>query len=133
MDMMNSKAPMNAIDDPSAVWMLTNGSTKNYASELNPHLLSPFTPISPPPGPAAQTHAFTINQTGIVTWVVNDASYSEPKVPIIQGNVSDGWQADTTIHMPFNSTIDIIMRIADDSKDTVSSHTRGSKTLRAKE
>lgn len=120
MNMTSSKAQMNIMDDPLNVWMLTNGSAKPDASVINPQLLSPFTPTSPPSGPAHQTHNFMINQTGIVTWVLNDAPFSDPKIPIIQGNVSDGWLAKTTIHMPFNSTIDIIMRIASDSMDMVS-------------
>ncbi|KAJ5144445.1 CAZyme family AA1 [Penicillium atrosanguineum] len=119
MSMMSSGAPMNVMDDPSVIWMLTNGSAKQGTSVLNPLLLSPFASIDPPPGPANHTYAFTINQTDIVTWVVNGASYSESKVPIIQGNISDGWQANTTIHVPSNSTIDIIMKIADDSMDTM--------------
>ncbi|KAJ5257481.1 uncharacterized protein N7525_009128 [Penicillium rubens] len=120
MSMMSSRTPMNVTVDPSTIWMLTNGSAKPDTSVLNPQLLSPFAPVNPPSAPADQTYTFTINQTDIVTWVVNDASYSEPKIPIIQGNVSDGWQANTTIHVPSNSTIDIIMRIANDSMDTMS-------------
>ncbi|KAJ5418698.1 uncharacterized protein N7487_002248 [Penicillium crustosum] len=120
MSMMSSRTPMNVTVDPSTIWMLTNGSAKPDTSVLNPQLLSPFAPVNPPSSPADQTYTFTINQTDIVTWVVNDASYSEPKIPIIQGNVSDGWQANTTIHVPSNSTIDIIMRIANDSMDTMS-------------
>lgn len=118
--MINSKAQMNVTDGPSNVWMLLNGSAKSDAYVINPQLLSPFTPTSPPPGPAHQTHNFLINQTGVVTWVLNDAPYSDPRIPIVQGKVSDGWLAKTTIHMPFNSTIDIIMRIANNSMDVVS-------------
>ena len=62
---------------------------------------------------------FTISQTGIVTWVVNQDPYAEAHVPLIYGNVSDGWKASTTLHMPSNSTIDIIMNVAHDSMDTV--------------
>ncbi|KAL2871428.1 Cupredoxin [Aspergillus lucknowensis] len=116
---MDGKAQMHSMVDSAAVWMLPNGSAKAGVSELSPQRLSPFPPINPPSGPAAQTHSFTINQTGIVTWVVNNAPYSEAEIPIIRGNTSDGWQANTTIHMPFNSTIDIIMRIANDSMDTM--------------
>ncbi|OJJ54694.1 hypothetical protein ASPSYDRAFT_49808 [Aspergillus sydowii CBS 593.65] len=117
--MINSKAQMNVTDGPSNVWMLLNGSAKSDAYVINPQLLSPFTPTSPPPGPAHQTHNFLINQTGVVTWVLNDAPYSDPRIPIVQGKVSDGWLAKTTIHMPFNSTIDIIMRIANNSMDVM--------------
>lgn len=74
----------------------------------------------PPTTPATVTQLFTINQTDIVTWVVDGYPYSEPKTPIIYGNVSDAWNANTTLKMPFNSTIDLILRIANDSMDTVS-------------
>jgi hypothetical protein len=51
---------------------------------------------------------------------MNTDPFVEPKTPILLGNVSDGWQATTTVLMPFNSTIDIIMTISKDSIDTVS-------------
>lgn len=110
---------MDVMVDPSNVWMLTNGSAENEASMLNTELLSPFVSQSPPMGPADQTHIFAINQTGLTTWTLNGAPYTEAKVPILQGNSSEGWMADTTIHVPYNSTIDIIMRIAVTSMDTV--------------
>lgn len=40
---------------------------------------------------------------------------------IIYGNVSDGGEANATFHMPFNATINIFIRIANDSIDAVSS------------
>ncbi len=106
-------------DDPASVWMLRNGSAKLNVSELDPALLHPFDGNRPPSRIADLTKFFTINQTGIVTWVVDRYPYSEPTTPILYGNSSDGWQANTTIHMPFNSTIDIVMRIANDSMDMV--------------
>lgn len=110
---------MHVMDDPANVWMLVNGSAKAGIPEFDPMRLSLFEANPPPSGTADRTHSFTINQTDIVTWVVDGSPYVEPKVPIIYGNASDGWRADTTLHMPLNSTIDIIMRIANDSMDTV--------------
>lgn len=110
------------MDHPDTTWMLTNGSAKSDASLLRPEQLTPFERIFPPVGAADQTHLFTVNQTGVVTWVVHNVLYTHPRIPILKGPVSDGWQTDTTIHMPFNSTIDIIMNIADDSNDKVRSH-----------
>lgn len=101
------------------VWMLTNGSTKADAQLVEPQLLYPFESTPPPSGAANQTHVFNINQTDVTTWVVNEAPYQEPRVPIIYGAQSEGWQANTTFHMPSNSTIDIIMNVANDSMDTV--------------
>ncbi|KAK9342670.1 multicopper oxidase-domain-containing protein [Lipomyces starkeyi] len=107
------------LDDPAAVWILTNGSAKLGSSELNDQLLAPFESNMPPSAPADVTRFFTISQTDIVTWVVDGYPYSEPKMPIIYGNVSDAWTANTTLHMPFNSTVDIVMQIANDSMDTM--------------
>ena len=107
------------MDDPAMVWMLTNGSAKQGMTELSPLELSPYVGNRPPPGTAYQTHSFTINQIDVVTWVVNRAPFVEPKIPIIEGSASEGWKADTTIHIPFNITIDIIMGIANNSMDKV--------------
>ena len=69
---------------------------------------------------ADMTKAFNISQTGIVTWVINRDPYTEASTPVLYGNASDGWNASTTLHLPFNSTIDIIMSVADDAMDNVS-------------
>ena len=100
--------------------MLTNGSAKLNSATLNERSLFPFEGNMPPTTPATVTRLFTINQTDILTWVVDGDPYSEPKTPIIYGNVSDAWNANTTLKMPLNSTIDLILRIANDSMDTVS-------------
>lgn len=100
--------------------MMTNGSAKRDVSVLNPSLLSPFDGNKPPAKMADVTKIFAINQTGIVEWVVDRYPYSEPTTPILFGNRSEAWQANTTIHVPFNSTIDIIMIVANGSMDTVS-------------
>lgn len=119
MPMMSGRPPMNVTADPSMEWMMINGSAKPDTSVLNPSLLSPFESVSPPLGKADQTYAFTINQTDIVTWAMNGTPYIDAEIPIIQGNVSDGWNANTTIHLPFNSTIDVILRIANGTMDKV--------------
>lgn len=106
-------------DETSDVHMLVNGSAKPSASTLRPQNLGPFDLIAPPRHDNVATRVLNINQTGIVSWVVDRYSYSEPKVPVIYGNISDGWNASTTMFMPFNSTIDLIMKVAPDSMDTV--------------
>lgn len=100
--------------------MLQNGSAKPDVPELDAQQLAPFEVTMPPSGPAHATRFFAISQTDVVTWVVDGYPYSEPKAPIIYGNKSDGWAANTTLHMPYNSTIDIIMSIANGSMDAVS-------------
>lgn len=99
--------------------MFTNGSAKHRNTELVESKLSPFEGNKPPPKAADVTRLFEINQTDIVTWVVDRYPYSEPKIPIIYGNVSDAWQANTTLHMPSNSTVDIVMSVANGSMDAV--------------
>ena len=99
--------------------MLRNGSAIMNASTLDTALLHPFQSDSPPPGVADTTKVFNISQTGIVTWVMNRDPYTEAATPVLYGNSSDGWNANTTLHLPSNSTIDIIMAVADDSMDTV--------------
>lgn len=104
--------------DTNGVNMLLNGSAKTAASILRSQNLAPFD-RNPPPRHTNVTKSFNISQTGIVSWVVDRYAYSEPKRPVIYGNASDGWSANTTLHMPFNASIDLIMRIAPDSMDTV--------------
>jgi|FreactcultuFSWF8_1027224.scaffolds.fasta_scaffold00425_17 hypothetical protein len=119
---ISTDALLDIYDDSDTVHMLVNGSAKGAASSLVAESLAPFERTPPPAGRAVETKHFNISQTDIVVWVVNGYPYSEPKTPIIYGNVSDGWNANTTLHMPFNSTVDIIMRIANDSMDNVSFH-----------
>lgn len=52
--------------------------------------------------------------------MANREPFAEPARPIIYGPVSDGWGAATTILNPANATIDIVMKVANDSMDTVS-------------
>lgn len=117
---VSAKPPFGIYDDLEAVHLLVNGSAKEKASSLLVEDLVPFESIPPPAGPVAETKSFNISQTDIVVWVIDGHPYAEPKIPIIHGNVSDGWNANTTLHMPSNSAIDIIMRISSDSMDTAS-------------
>lgn len=120
MDNVSGGNRTTTYDDASSVWMRVNGSAKPGAPELDAQQLAPFESKAPPQKSADVTRVFTINQTDVVTWVVDGYPYSEPKTPIVYGNVSDGWAAKTTLHMPYNSSIDIIMRIANESMDSVS-------------
>lgn len=106
-------------DTPESTWMLLNGSAKAQASVLREEKLAPMVANMPPMAPADLTKVFTINQTDPVVWVVDKAPYAEAKIPVVYGNKSDGWSANTTLHMPYGSTIDILMQIADDSMDEV--------------
>jgi len=106
-------------EDTIDAHILVNGSAKPTASTLRPQNLGPFDVIAPPRHNNVATRVLDINQTGIVSWVVDRYSYSEPKVPVIYGNISDGWTASTTMFMPFNTTIDLIMKVAPDSMDTM--------------
>ncbi|KAI9675041.1 MAG: hypothetical protein M1817_001447 [Caeruleum heppii] len=117
---MGAASPSNTTainDDPASIWMLTNGSAKADTSTLDPASLAPHDGNIPPPGAADVTKRFQINQTDIVTWVVDRYPYVEPSVPIVYGNSSDGWAANTTHHLPSNATVDIVMEIAEESMD----------------
>jgi len=107
-------------DDIASVWTLKNGSALSNATTLDPLSLRPFAKITPPLGKADVTKVFTINQTGIVEWVMDGHPYAEPSVPVVYRSSSDGWNASTTLHLLFDSTIDIIMVIANNSMDLVS-------------
>lgn len=100
--------------------MLVNGSAKPEIPALDPASLSPFSSDSPPSGVAAVTKMFSISQTGITTWVLDQNPYTEASRPVLYGNSSDGWNANTTIHLPYNATVDLIMMVANDSMDQVS-------------
>jgi len=113
--MMNGT--MSTLYNASSIWTLVNGSAKGDVTQLDPAMLAPFDGNKPPFKEADFTKGFQISQTGIVEWVVDKYPYSEAKVPILFGNSSDGWMANSTLHMPFNSTIDIIMTISNSSMD----------------
>ncbi|KIW35951.1 hypothetical protein, variant 2 [Exophiala oligosperma] len=108
-----------AILDLVSPWMLVNGSATSGTVELDDQTLAPFTGNTAPSGAATVTRHFAINQTGIVTWVANREPFAEPARPIIYGSVSDGWNAATTLFTPANATVDIIMKVANDSMDTM--------------
>jgi len=119
-DMTNNMTASILVGDMGGVHMLANSSARAASATLRPQDLGPFDRISPPRHyDNVVTKNFNVSQTGIVTWVVDRYAYSEPKIPVINGNISDGWNASTTLHMPFNATIDLIMRIAPDSMDTM--------------
>ncbi|KAJ0414301.1 hypothetical protein BJY00DRAFT_321107 [Aspergillus carlsbadensis] len=105
--------------DPMSVWILTNGSATQGANKLVESCLAPFEGNRPPTTPSDTTRIVNINQTDIVTWVVDRYPYDEPSVPIIYGNMSDGRYSNTTLHLPANSTVDIVMNVANDSLDTM--------------
>ncbi|TKA63945.1 hypothetical protein B0A55_11642, partial [Friedmanniomyces simplex] len=109
----------NTLYDSQSTWMLVNGSAKHDGSTLDAAQLAPFDQTISPAAHTNQTRTFEISQTGVVTWVVNGSSYSEPSTPVIFGNISDGWTAGYTLHMPANATVDIIMKIANSSMDTM--------------
>jgi len=100
--------------------MLKNGSAVSGTSTLDALSLRPFAKDTPPLGKADITKVFMISQTDILTWVVDSHPYTEPSTPVLYGSASDGWNASTTLHLPFNSTIDVVMTIANDSMDLVS-------------
>ena len=128
MEMDISNAPETMYADTQSIWMLTNGSAKADASVLDTAKLAPFAPTPPPNGIADVTKTFIINQTDPVVWVIDKAPYVEPDTPVVYGNISDGWNASTTLHMPSNATVDIIMQISDQSMDTVSTYCVCSRT-----
>jgi len=99
--------------------MLVNGSAKADIPTVDPASLSPFSSDPPPTGAAAVTKMFSISQTGITTWVLDQYPYVEASRPVLYGNSSDGWNAKTTIHLPYNATVDLIMMVARDSMDQV--------------
>lgn len=110
------------MEDPAKSWMYINGSAKADAALLDPSALSPFDGHnSPPSGRPDKALSFVVSQTDIVTWVIDRAPFSEPDVPIIYGENSSGWNSNTTMHLPINSTIDIIMSISNQSMDMVRS------------
>lgn len=115
-----SRRTTDPLADSASVWTLKNGSAIMNASTLDTALLHPFKSNSPPSGMADLTKALKISQTGIVTWVMDRDPYTEASTPVLYGNSSDGWTANTTLHLPPNSTIDIIMANAKDSMDMVS-------------
>ncbi|KAK5189057.1 hypothetical protein LTR99_010990 [Exophiala xenobiotica] len=110
---------MTMMSDLVSPWMLVNGSATSGTVELDDQTLAPFTGNTAPSGAATVTRHFAINQTGIVTWVANREPFAEPARPIIYGSVSDGWNAATTLFTPANATVDIIMKVANDSMDTM--------------
>ncbi|KAL9567382.1 hypothetical protein ACKAV7_008457 [Fusarium commune] len=116
----DNSSTTDVMEDPAKSWMYINGSAKADAALLDPSALSAFDGHnSPPSGRPDKTLSFVVSQTDIVTWVIDRAPFSEPDVPIIYGENSSGWISSTTMHLPINSTIDIIMNISNQSMDVV--------------
>ncbi|KAI9680058.1 MAG: hypothetical protein M1817_005074 [Caeruleum heppii] len=113
----NTSSPTVVPEDPNIIWALTNGSAKTDNTVLDPVDLRPYERVEPPTEAADVTLSFAINQTGIVTWVMSQYSYEEAETPILYGDGSDGWRANTTFHIPMNSTVDVIMAVANNSMD----------------
>ncbi|KAB2573754.1 Laccase abr2 [Lasiodiplodia theobromae] len=111
--------PMNMTDHVSTPWMLSNGSATSNATLLSEQDLVLAEPASPPCR-ADITYNLFINQTDATTWALNGTPYQTPQVPLLYSNTSDGWNASTTLHVPLNSTVDIILQVANDSMDAVS-------------
>lgn len=111
--------PMNMTDYVSTPWMLSNGSATSNATLLSEQDLVLAEPASPPCH-ADVTYNFFINQTDATTWAMNGTPYEMPRVPLLYSNTSDGWNSSTTLHIPLNSTVDIILQVASDSMDAVS-------------
>jgi L-ascorbate oxidase len=98
--------------------MYLNGSAKSDASNLNESALSPF-PAKPPPPTADVSFNFVINQTEPTVWVVNSQPFVDPLVPILFGNASAGWTANTTYFVPNQAVVDLVISISNDSLDTM--------------
>jgi len=113
---------VNILDDrDSSVWMRTHGSAKVNSSTLSERLLSPLGGTMPP------TTLATIHNTALhdIPSRCHDLGGKQgpvlrAEIPIIYGNVSDAWNADTTLNLPLTPTTALTLRIANDSKDTVS-------------
>ncbi|KIV94136.1 hypothetical protein, variant 6 [Exophiala mesophila] len=116
---MTNNTNMTMMSRMVSPWMLVNGSATSGTVELDDQTLAPFMGNTAPSGAANVTRHFAINQTDIVTWVANREPFVEPARPIIYGSVSDGWNATTTLLTPANATVDIIMKVANDSMDTM--------------
>ncbi|QPG98040.1 hypothetical protein C2857_007180 [Epichloe festucae Fl1] len=115
-----SNPPGNVMDDEASTWMFPNGSAKAGATLLNSRALAPFDSTSPPlSAKADKTINLSVNQTDVVTWVFDQEPFTEPDVPILYGNISSGWKASTTMHLPLNATIDMIVNVSNQSMDTM--------------
>ncbi|KAG9250362.1 multicopper oxidase-domain-containing protein [Emericellopsis atlantica] len=113
-----TKASNNNVEDLVSDSMYVNGSAKSGAALLDALALTPFeNNLSPPSGLADKTLSFMVNQTDILSWVIDRAPFEEPSIPIIYGNISLGWDSVTTRYLPINLTIDIVMGILNQSLD----------------
>lgn len=60
---------------------------------------------------------------------MDQGPYYEAAIPILAGDVSDGWNLATTKHFPSDAVIDIILEISNETLDTVSQVFRNTLTL----
>ena len=98
--------------------MSINGSANPGATAVDESKLNPFVPL-PPPSVADVSLYFTINQMQPTVWVINSQPFVDPVVPILFGNSSSGWSANTTYFAPANATINLLVSIANDPLDTM--------------
>jgi FtsP/CotA-like multicopper oxidase with cupredoxin domain len=98
--------------------MYLNGSAMGSATNLSESALSPV-PANPPPANATVTFNFVINQTEPTVWQINAQPFVDPIVPILFGNSSEGWTANTTYFVPDTAVVDLVLSIANDSLDTM--------------
>ncbi|KAJ6446856.1 MICOS complex subunit mic19 [Purpureocillium lavendulum] len=104
--------------DNAMNWMQLNGSAVHGATVLDAAGLGPFeSNVAPPSGPAGTTLSFEVNQTDITTWALNSEPFQEPDTAIINRERSSGWTANTTYHLPLNTTVDIILHVSNRSMD----------------
>ncbi|GJN69363.1 hypothetical protein PLICBS_003411 [Purpureocillium lilacinum] len=112
------QSSIEATEGDAVAWMRINGSAIDGATVLDAPDLSPFdADVSPPPGPAGTTLSFQVNQTDTTVWALNGQPFEEPDTAIIHGERSSGWTANTTYHLPSNTTVDIILHVSNRSMD----------------
>lgn len=110
----------HAYPDIEAQYMLLNGTQRpNDASikTLQPAALSPFDQTVLPAMTSNITKVFAISQTEMTSWIISNASYVESTVPVLFGETSTAWVANTTLHIPRHTWVDIIMTIDSASMD----------------
>ena|SRR5579862_3780420 len=105
-------------NDADGTYMYLNGSAISGAINLNSSSLAPFA-TNAPPSTADVTYNFVINQTDTTIWQINAQPFVDPIVPILFGNASEGWTANTTYFVPDNAVVDLVLSIANDSLDTM--------------
>lgn len=103
-------------DEPGR-WTYVNGSAKTGVVELMPEMLEPFPGNPPPQGAAGKFVRFDIAMTMPTVWQVANTTFVEPVVPVLYGNSSSGFNANYTVHVPANTTVDVLMQVSPESMD----------------